>query len=64
MRCAGHVARGVKEGGRWENLCIRGRIILMWITKELDTRTWIRLIWLRIGVRVMEMNLRVSEKRG
>jgi hypothetical protein len=54
----------VKEGGRWENLCIRGRIILMWITKELDTRTWIRLIWLRIGVRVMEMNLRVSEKRG
>jgi hypothetical protein len=50
----------VKEGGHWENLCVRRRIKLRWITKELDTRRWVRFIWLRIGIIITELKLRVS----
>jgi hypothetical protein len=38
-----------KERDQWEDLSVRGRILLKLISEEWDGVVWTRLIWLRIG---------------
>jgi len=60
MRWAGHVERrggactgfwwgDVREGDRWGDPGVDGRIILRWVSRKWDRGVWTGLSWLRIG---------------
>ena len=40
----------LKERDHMEDSGVDGRIILRWIFSKWDVRSWIGLIWLRIGI--------------